>query len=126
MSALTELQSRNNKRIIEQKYIDRVLREEADNIFAAQDRLISRHNLTSKIPEINRRRFTVKTNVLEVVHPLRERFIDMRRTRGIKGRTVPLHNKVIFGHFNNIVYRIAFGFTEDIKNEIANHYQIQL
>ncbi len=126
MSAISTLGARNNFRIIEQKYIERVLREESTNIMEAQDRLISRHRLTRKIPEITRRRFTVSANRAEFVHPLRQRFIDMRRSRGIKGRSIPIHNKIIYGHFNDVIGRIAYGFTQDIVNEIANEYQIQL
>lgn len=126
MGAAETLKSRNNTKIIEQKYIERVLREESTNILRAQDRVISRHNISSKTPEISRRRFRVTGTSAEFVHPLRQRFIDMKYRKGVKQKTVPIHNKVIYNHFNKIVRRMALGFTEDIKNEIANTYNIVL
>ena len=127
MSATDVLKARNdNKKFIEGKYIERVLNDESTEIYRAQERLISRFNVTKSIPEITQRKFSVVGTRMEFTHPLRQRFIDMRRIRGGRQRPVPLHNKVIYNHFNRIINKLAYGFTEDIKNAIGKEYNIQL
>lgn len=126
MAATQVLADRNNKKIVEQKFIDRMLKEEAHEIFRAQDRIISRHNVTKMVPEITRRRFSVSNNRLTVTHPIRQRFIDMKNIRGQRQRSIQIHNKIVYGHFNNIIKKLAFGFTEDVKNMIAQEHKIQL
>ena len=126
MRAVENLNSINNANRIEQKYIDRVLHEEATNIMQAQDRVISRYNVARHVPEITRRRFTVSTGKVTFTHPLRQRFIDMKYRRGVKQDVTPIHNKIIYSHFNKIVRRMAYGFSEDVRELIANEHNIQL
>lgn len=126
MRAVSTLKSRNNANFIEQKYIDRVLQEEGSNILHAQDRVISRYNVARQVPEIGRRRFTVSNGKAEFTHPIRQRFIDMKYRRGVKQRSIPIHNKIVYGHFNKVVRRMAFGFTDDIKEMIANEHNIHI
>ncbi|UOB16571.1 hypothetical protein [Abyssalbus ytuae] len=126
MSAIETLKSRNNLKVLEQKYIERVLKDESTEINRAQERLISRFNVKKYVPEITQRKFRVVGTRLESTHPIRERFIDMRRTSGVRQRPIPLHNKVIYGHFNNIINKLAYGLTEEIKQTIGQEYNIQL
>ena len=92
----------------------------------AQDKVISRYNVRKMIPEITRRRISVSGNRLTVTHPIRQRFIDMKTIRGQRQRAVQLHNKILYTHFNSIVGRLAYGFTEDVKNLIAKDLKIHL
>ena len=112
--------------IIEQKYIDRVLKQEANNIVNAQNRVLSRYDPSSKNLIISKRRFTVNGNNLEFVHSLQQRFIDMKRIRGRDKLSIPIHNKVFYGHFNNIINKLAFGLTDDVKELIAQEHNIKL
>ncbi|NQY31276.1 MAG: hypothetical protein HRT69_17640 [Flavobacteriaceae bacterium] len=124
MSGVEVLKSRSNKKIIEQRYIDRVLQESATDIFRAQDKAIARFS-GSGLDDIKANRsFKVTTNNIEFTHSLRQRFVDMRRVRGVKQKAVQLHNKVIYTHFNGIIRKLAYGFTQDIKNEIAQELNI--
>ncbi len=125
MSAIDTLKSRNNKRIIENHYISRVLKEEASNIAESQDRIISRFSVMDTIPEIKRSRsFVVVGNELQATHALQQRFIDMRRRGGLAQKSVPIHNKIIYSHFNSLIRKLAYGFTQDIRTQIANEFNI--
>lgn len=126
MAAIDILQQRNAKKIVEQKYIDRVLATEARNMFREQNKVAARFNVRSKVPEINRRRFTVSGGRLVVTHPIRQRFIDMKTIRGQRQRAIQIHNKIVYTHFNYIVNQMAYGFTQDVQNLIAQDLKIQL
>lgn len=124
MSASKTLANRSNKRIIEQKYIQQVLTEEGKNIEQAQDDVFNNRN----IPDLIRssRSFTVQDTTLTHKHDIRQRFDDMKRVRFRKQKSTGAHNKIIWGHLNNIVFRLAYGFTQDAKNLIANQYNLEL
>lgn len=126
MPAVQRLNQGNNAKRIEQKYIDRVLQEEATNILRAQDRIISRYRATEKVPELGRRRFSVSGGKAEFTHPLRQRFIDMKYRKGVRQKEIPVHNKIVYAHFNNIINKLAFGLTDDVRELIANELDIQL
>ena len=55
-------------------------------------------------------------------HNNTNRFIDMRRRRTNQGvvnkKNYPIHNKPLFGYANEIVWRISFGFTQEVKDEL--------
>lgn len=126
MPALQTLKSRNSANFIQGKYIDRVLKEESLNILRAQDRVISRYGVRQKIQEIGKRRFTISNGTAIFEHPIRERFIDMKYRAGTKQKPVPIHNKVIYAGFNRMVGQLAFGLTQDVKDLIANEYNVEL
>ncbi|UOY07705.1 hypothetical protein L0P88_03940 [Muricauda sp. SCSIO 64092] len=126
MAATDVLKERTAKKFIEQKYIDRVLRYQGEEMLRQQDRVISRYGVRKTIPEISRRRISVSNSKLTGVHPIRQRFIDMKTIRGQRQKAVHIHNKIIYSGFNAIVGRLAFGLTQDVKNLIANDYKIQM
>lgn len=126
MSAMDTLSSRNNANRIEQKYIERVLKEEATNILRAQDKVIARRNVRREVPEIGRRTFTISNGQATFTHPLRQRFIDMKYRKGERQKAVPIHNKIVYSHFNKIVRRMAFGLTDDVRQLIANEYNQEI
>lgn len=124
MSGVEVLKERENKKIIEAHYIQRVLKESGTNILRAQGITLSRSK-GDKLNDIkSARRFKVTTNKAEFTHLMRQRFIDMRRIRGTKQKSIPLHNKIIYGEFSTIIRKLAYGFTQDIKNEIAQELNI--
>jgi len=69
------------------------------------------------------RNFSVKGTTLEYSHRKEFRFLDMktRKTKSgiINKKHYSIHNKPIFGHLNNIIRELHFGFTEAIKQEIS-------
>lgn len=116
----------NSAKFIEQKYIERVLNQEASNIFEAQNRVLARFNPKSINKIRSNRRFTVKGTSLEVTHTKLQRFIDMKNIRGQKRNPIPVHNKVVYTHFNQIINRLAFGLTDDVKQLLAGEHNIHL
>lgn len=123
-NASTALAKRRNKNIIEQKYIETVLKEAAADIEQLQDERFSSRNISSVIR--NARSFSVQNNRLTHKHNIRQRFDDMRRIRSKKSTSTKAHNKVIWGNLNTIIFKLAFGFTQDIRNTIANQYNIEI
>ncbi|WP_271407265.1 hypothetical protein [Tenacibaculum soleae] len=124
MSAALTLAKRSNKRIIEQKYIQQVLQEEAANIQSAQNEIFSNRNIPAIIRKA--RTFTVSNSVLTHKHNIRQRFDDMSSIYYGKQKSTKAHNKVIWGHFNTMVFKLAYGLTQDVKNQIATQYDIEL
>ena len=104
---------------LEERFIAQVLQEEANEIAAEQDKIFSRFNNSDWK---NNRSFEVKGTTLEEKHLPKHRFVDMktRETRAgkIKKRNYPVHNKIMYGHANDIVRGISFGFTEQVKAEM--------
>jgi len=69
------------------------------------------------------RNFSVNgNNTLTYTHLRQHRFVDMktRETKDgiIRKKRYAIHNKPIFGHLNNIIRQLSFGFTEAVKAEI--------
>ncbi|QQV89951.1 hypothetical protein M1M27_gp07 [Cellulophaga phage Ingeline_1] len=126
MKALSTSQTALNNNRINDRYINRVLNEEGSNLIKSQARIASKYNLKDTIPEISRRSFKVSSNNLEVRHALRQRFVDMRKGKGTKKLTAPIHNKIVYSHFNAIINKLAFGLTQDIRNQISNEYNIEI
>lgn len=125
MSSATDiLKERKNIDVIKQKFIHSVLIEEAINIEESQDRVINNYSVSNVIKES--RTFAVTNNSISHRHSIRQRFIDMRRIRKGKQKPIPIHNKIIWGHLNSIIFKLAYGFTEDIKNTISKQYNIEL
>lgn len=126
MAATDVLSSRSDQDHIGKKFIDRVLKDEGHEMIRAQDKVISRHNVRKIVPEISRRRISVSNNKLVFVHPIRQRFIDMKSIRGQRQKAIQLHNKILYSRFNSIVGKLAYGFTEDMRNLIAQDQKIHL
>ena len=111
---------------IEQKYIQRVLNKEATNIFKAQEKVVSRFQASGAATINAKRRFVVSGSTLDVTHSILQRFIDMKYLRGNRKRVIPVHNKVIYGHFNNIINKLAFGLTDDVKALLSQPINTEL
>ena len=91
--------------LINQRRINNILEEEADNIIEAQDRILNREKDSPKIEYIEASRsFTVSNMNLKLEHHIQERFVDMKRTRYGRQKPVKVHNSIIFGHLEQ--YRI--------------------
>jgi len=124
MSATETLKNRN-KSILERRYISKTLSTNAKNLEAAQDRLFSKFNFKNNNIS-SRRSFIVTENTLEFTHLMKERFIDMKRNNGQKKKNYPIHNKIVIGYFNNIIYQLQFGFTQAVKKQVAQELNIEI
>lgn len=105
--------------ILKEEFISRILLEESRNIDQAQMKEMVQSGFRSR-QLLNQRHFSLsqKTN-LQYTHLKRHRFVDMSFRNTKKGRikkiSHPIHNKILFGHANNIVRRLSFEFTSETK-----------
>lgn len=111
--------------IMEGRFIRRVMQQEGQAIDKVQVKYIRGHNF--KNPDwITMRRFKATENALEYAQKLKGRFVDMKRIRqGIgKNKTLktkknhPIYNKIMYGHLNNIIRELKFGYTDAVKEEM--------
>lgn len=105
-------------RVLEGRFIRKVLSEESADIDAEINK-----NMSGFSNKTNRGRvFNVKDTSLIYDLPLTNRFIDMKHRQTKKGRIKKkhhnVHNRILFGYANNIVGRISYGFTEEVKKEM--------
>lgn len=111
-------QNRNDRHdlILQGKFIDHVLKEESRSIDAAIDKTMSSAGFTSSFWKD--KRFTVSNNKLEYRHKPQHRFVDMktRNTQNgkIRKRRHIIHNRVVYGHLNNIARELQFGYTDAV------------
>ena len=69
------------------------------------------------------RGFTATETALEYSQKLKHRFVDMKTRKDSKGNKKrkaqhPIHNKIVWGHYNNIVHELAHGYTDAVKQEL--------
>ena len=128
MNGTSPLQSRShNNDLIERAFIDKILKAEGENIAAAQDRVLNNALKDKRIDMVRySRTFSVSDNTLHHSHNIQQRFIDMKRTRYGKQKPVKVHNSIIFGHFNNIVFRLKVNLTEELRAQIAQQLNIEV
>lgn len=122
---MNRLEKRNRSQenlLLERRYIRQVLEDEGKDIKLDQSRQMSRAGFRSS-ELFSKRRISVTDTVLGYQHLARHRFIDMKRRKTVSGpvrkKNHPIHNRIFFGHANNIVRRISFGFTEEVKRQMS-------
>lgn len=111
-----------NEAVIEGRFVQMVLEENAKDLDAA----ISEKTAGFNSALWKDRNFSVKGTTLEYEHRKEFRFNDMK-TRKTKSGVInkehhSIHNKPIFGHLNNIIRELSYGFSESVKQDI---YQLQ-
>lgn len=126
MSAIGNSRTQSGNSIIQTKFMERILQQEAQNIIQEQNRVISRFKTSQEDLIKSKRKFTVSGGNLEFTHAMAQRFIDMKRIRGKKKVSIPIHNTILYSHFNNIINRVAVELTEDFKQLIAQEHNINL
>lgn len=120
---MTPLETRENlsDQILEGRFIRRVLQDTAKDIDQAQQRYISGRGFEGEDWNSGRG-FTVNENELGYTHLKKHRFIDMKSRMSSKGKkrkkSHPIHNRIIWGHYNNVIKELHFGFTHAVKEEL--------
>ncbi|OBQ56113.1 hypothetical protein JJL45_05130 [Tamlana sp. s12] len=114
-----------NDDILKNLFIQKQLQEEAQEIDKAQSSLMSSRGFTS--PEFfSDRNFAVNQTTLTYSHLQKHRFVDMKTRQvnnaKIKKASHPIHNRIIFGHLNNIIKRMHFGYTQAVKEQMQELY----
>lgn len=122
---MTPLQSRENlsDQILEGRFIRRVLQDTAKDIDKAQRSYISGRGFENSDWNSGRG-FIVTQNELGYTHLKKHRFVDMKTRVSSKGKVRkkphPIHNKIIWGNYNNVIKELHFGFTNAIKEKLRS------
>ena len=122
---MTPIQSRENlsDQILEGRFIRRVLQDTSKDIDQAQRAYISGRGFENNDWN-SKRGFTVTENEMGYTHLKKHRFVDMktRTTKNgkVRKKSHPIHNKIIWGHYNNVIKELHFGFTNAVKEELRN------
>lgn len=70
----------------------------------------------------SKRNFELNENTLSYKHLPQHRFVDIRTRKSKAGvkrkKNHPIHNRVHYGHLNNLARELMYGFTVAIKEEI--------
>ena len=109
--------------ILEGRFIKRVLKTAGDDMNLAQVKYMDSHGLGQSDLKTNRS-FTASESALEYTQRLKHRFIDMKHMtsqkteKRIKKKNHPIYNKIAYGHYNNIVRELKFGYTDAVKEEM--------
>lgn len=119
------LESRENlsQQILERRFIRRVLQDTSKDIDKAQKSYMSGRGFENN-DWYSGRSFQVTENELGYTHLKKHRFVDMKTRTSKKGKnrkkSHPVHNKIIWGHYNNVIKELHFGFTNAVKEELRN------
>lgn len=118
---LRQTRSKTSEDIAKGRFIAAVLKKNARVIDADIQKRINRASFNSSF--WSDRSFIVSNDgVMTYKHRPQHRFVDMktRQTNSgiIRKKRYRIHNNVLFGHANNILRELAFGFTKSIKEEL--------
>jgi hypothetical protein len=107
--------------VLKGKFIKRVFEDSIKDIDKAQVAYMGAHNFVNE-NWYSGRSFIASDTALDYTQMLRHRFVDMKTRNSKKGKlrkkAHPIHNKIIYGHYNNIIKELAYGFTEAAKEGI--------
>jgi hypothetical protein len=115
-SAVNLLKSRAGQKKIRDAYISKNLDAMASEWLEAQKDILQG---TEYADLLNRGSFTVNASELKHSHSKTQRFIDMKRIYGRKQKPLKVHNTQLYITMNRLIFRLRYGFTEMVKNEIA-------
>lgn len=117
----------NNNDIIERSFVENILKEEGESIARAQDRVFSQESSNQKIAFARySRTFTVSNMTLQHNHHIQQRFIDMKRTRYGKQKPIKVHNSILYGHWNNIIFRSKVELTNSLRRQMAIQLKLEV
>lgn len=123
MSNILNRRNENSEAILKDRFIRQQLTEESRDIDKAQESLMARRGFESR-DFYNKRSFKVDDTTMTYTHLPKHRFVDMRSRNTKKGRVKkkshPIHNRILYGHANNIIKRLHYGYTEAVKEELRS------
>lgn len=125
MDILRQRSGGTTDQLLQQRFIGKILREEAAEIDQAQRKMMASRGFTSR-DTINGRTFSVTDTVLQYQHLKKHRYIDMSRrmVQGDSKKKVahPIHNRILFGFANNIVRRLSFEYTDRMRDMLMQDF----
>jgi hypothetical protein len=115
------LANRNNNddAILKGRFIKQKLNETAKAIEELQNKKMIGFNSSFW----RDRSFAVTDNEMEFEHLKVHRFIDMRTRKQKDGsskkkKSYAIHNRIVMGQYSQLTKELAFGFTQEIKNQL--------
>lgn len=116
---------------IRTEFIKRILKEEGQEIDRDQLAAIDKYLQFRTGRLRNDRKQTVEHDggfdgQLTLTHPIRERFLDIKpknldqRKKRKRRKAYPIHNRIIFGRLNKIAYKLNYGLTQEVADEIKS------
>jgi hypothetical protein len=104
--------------VLEGRFIRRTMQIAATDINQAQVKYMGFSNPNW----ITGRSFQASDSALNYSQFLKHRFVDMKKIskkmKQYKKKSHPIYNRIIWGHYNNIIRELSFGFTEAVKAEL--------
>ena len=124
--SLRDQRNKTREAILEGRFISHVLSQESKDL--DQD-------IGSKVANFNSsfwadRNFSVHENTMTYVHLKQHRFVDMKVRDSARGRKSKVfhnvHNRLLFGHANEIVKELTVGFTDGVRDQMMQMDGTQL
>ncbi len=119
--SLIQTRERFSDSILEGRFIRKVMQSTGTDIEHAQKAYMSSRGFESD-NWYSGRGFVATTNSLEISHLKKHRFVDMKIRNTPKGKVRkkqhPVHNRIIWGHYNNVIKELHFGFTHAVQEEL--------
>jgi len=114
-------QEKHLNEVLEGRFIKRVMSEESQDINLAQIKYMDSHGFSNQDWRTGRS-FVASETALEYSQLLKVRFVDMKSiSAGMakhKKKSHPIHNRIVYGHYNNIIREMKYGFTDAVKEEL--------
>ena len=115
--SLLDNRSETRQAILKGRFIDSVLKKNGREINADIQKRMDAASFRSSF--WSNRNFSTSNGVLTYSHLKQHRFIDMKTRQTANGiirkKHYAIHNKVLFGHANNVIRELSFGFTQSVK-----------
>lgn len=109
--------------ILQGRFIRSVSQDTTKDIDQAQRKYMSGRGFETN-DWYSGRSFVATTEGFEYTHLKKHRFVDMKIRNSKKGKIKkkvhPIHNRIIWGHYNNLIKEMHFGFTEAVKHQLRS------
>lgn len=107
---------------IRERFVENILQDEGRRLLRNQS-LALKDQLTFHTGRLyGERHIQVTSDRLTFTHTAYERFLDMRRLN-VGGHTIrrnrKIHNRFVYGHYNSIINRLLYDFTESAAAQIS-------
>lgn len=120
---ITDRRKGISEAVIKDRFIRQQLQEESEEIDKAQVSLMSRRGFKESDWYSKRSLSVEGNNTMALRHLPKHRFVDMRSRQTKQGKkskkSHPIHNRILYGHANDIIKRLHFGFTQAVKEELS-------
>lgn len=121
--SLLDSRQQTAEAILQGRFIRSVSQDTAKDIDEAQRKYMSNRGFESN-GWFSGRSFIATDDGFGYTHLKKHRFVDMKTRTSKKGtqrrKVHPIHNKIIWNHYNNLIKELHFGFTEAVKEQMRN------